>query len=120
MKRPYPLSEVWKLKDANPPFYTIDNFNLEGKKVLLRVDINSPLDKSCNITDDTRIKSHAKTVRELLDKGASVAILAHQGRPGDSDFTTLAPHHPLLCQYVKSDVKYLEDLFGPYAKSAIS
>jgi phosphoglycerate kinase len=108
------------LKDANPPFYTVDNFNLEGKKVLLRVDINSPLDKSCRITDDTRIKSHAETVRQLLDKGSSVAILAHQGRPGDSDFTTLAPHHPLLCQYVKSDVKYLEDLFGPYAKSAIS
>jgi len=109
------------LKDPNCSFYTIDNFNLEGKKVLLRVDINSPLDKSCSsITDDTRIRSHSETVRQLLDRGASVAILAHQGRPGDSDFTTLAPHHPLLCKYVRSDLKYLEDLFGPCAKSAIS
>lgn len=109
------------MRDSNCSFYTIDNFNLEGKKVLLRVDINSPLDKSCSrITDDTRIRSHAETVRQILDRGASVAILAHQGRPGDSDFTTLAPHNPLLCQYVKSDVKYLEDLFGPCAKSSIS
>jgi phosphoglycerate kinase len=109
------------LKDSRPPFHTIDNFNLEGKKVLLRVDINSPIDpNSGKITDDTRIKSHAETIRQILDRGASVAILAHQGRPGDSDFTTLAPHHPLLCKYVKSDIRYLEDLFGPCAKSAIS
>ena len=109
------------MKGSNPPFYTIDNFNLEGKKVLLRVDINSPIDpKSGRITDDTRIRNHAETVRHILDRGASVAILAHQGRPGDSDFTTLAPHHPLLCKYVKSDIRYTEDLFGPCAKSAIS
>jgi len=109
------------LKNQPPPFYTIDNFNLEGKKVLLRVDINSPIDpKSGRITDETRIKSHAATIREILDRGASVAILAHQGRPGDSDFTNLATHHPLLCKYVNSNINYTEDLFGPCAKSAIS
>lgn len=109
------------MKASRPPFYTIDNFNLEGKKILLRVDINSPIDpKSGRITDDTRIRSHAETVKELLGRGASVAILAHQGRPGDSDFTTLAPHHPLLCKYVGSDIRYTEDLFGPCAKSSIS
>lgn len=101
-------------------FYTMDDFNLEGRKVLLRVDINSPMDaKTGKITDDTRIRSHAETIKELLNRGSSVAVLAHQGRPGDSDFTTLAAHSALLSKYVGSDVKYVEGLFGPYARSSI-
>lgn len=109
------------MKSSSSAFYTMDDFNLKGKKVLLRVDINSPIDpKTGRITDDTRIKSHADTIRELVDKGASVAILAHQGRPGDSDFTTLAPHLPLLSKYINREVNYIEDLFGPCARSSIS
>lgn len=109
------------MKSGSSAFYTMDDFDLKGKKVLLRVDINSPIDpKTGQITDDTRIKSHADTIRELVDKGASVAILAHQGRPGDSDFTTLAPHLPLLSKYINRKVKYVEDLFGPCARSSIS
>jgi phosphoglycerate kinase len=106
---------------SKPPFYTMDNFNLGGKKVLLRVDINSPVDpKTGRITDDTRIKSHAETIKELLEMGASVTVLAHQGRPGDSDFTTLAAHSQLLSNYLKTNVNYVEDLFGPSARSSIS
>jgi len=109
------------MKSDKPSFYTMDDFNLEGKKVLLRVDINSPIDpKTCRITDDTRIKSHAETIKELLGMGASVTVLAHQGRPGDSDFTTLAAHSQLLSKHVKTDVNYVEDLFGPSARSSIS
>ncbi|MDI9643999.1 MAG: phosphoglycerate kinase [Candidatus Verstraetearchaeota archaeon] len=103
------------------PFYTMDDFAFEGKKVLLRVDINSPIDpKTGAIIDDTRIKSHAKTVKELVRMGASVAILAHQGRPGDSDFTNLEAHGELLSRYLDIEVKYVEDIFGPYARSEIS
>ncbi len=106
---------------ARPPFYTMDDFDFENKRVLLRVDINSPIDPKTNrILDDTRIKSHAATVRELIDKGASVAILAHQGRPGDSDFTTLEAHAPLLSDYVGANVNYVQDIFGPCARSSIS
>lgn len=109
------------MKSGSSAFYTMDDFNLKGKKVLLRVDINSPIDpKTGQITDDTRIKSHADTIRELVDKGASVAILAHQGRPGDSDFTTLSAHLPLLSKYLNRKVNYIEDLFGPCARSSIS
>jgi len=101
-------------------FYTMDDFDFEGKKVLLRVDINSPVDpKTGAILDDTRIKSHTLTIKELLDVGASVAVLAHQGRPGDNDFTTLAAHSSILSKYLKNDVKYVEDIFGPYARSSI-
>ncbi|MGQ9759968.1 MAG: phosphoglycerate kinase [Candidatus Methanomethylicaceae archaeon] len=102
-------------------FYTMDDFEFRGKKVLLRVDINSPIDpKTGDIMDDTRIGSHASTITELLEKGASVTILAHQGRPGDSDFTTLANHATLLSKYLKREVNYVEDIFGPAARSAIS
>lgn len=102
-------------------FHTMDDFDFHGKKVLLRVDINSPIDpKTGNITDDTRIRSHASTITELLEKGASVTVLAHQGRPGDSDFTTLANHATLLSKYLKRGVNYVEDVFGPAARSAIS
>ncbi|MCQ5336596.1 MAG: phosphoglycerate kinase [Candidatus Methanomethylicia archaeon] len=102
-------------------FYTMDDFDFNGKKVLLRVDINSPIDPNTNeILDDFRIKYHVPTILELLDKGASITILAHQGRPGDNDFTTLSNHARLLSRYLNREVKYIEDIFGPTAKSSIS
>lgn len=102
-------------------FYTMDDFDFEGKKILLRVDINSPIDpKTGKITDDTRIRSHVATIVELLNNGASVTVLAHQGRPGDNDFTTLEDHSKLLSKYLNKDVKYVEDIFGPTARAAIS
>jgi phosphoglycerate kinase len=108
------------MKSPSPSFYTVDDFSIEGQKVLLRVDINSPIDpKTGEILDDTRIRSHAETIRGLLDRGASVAVLAHQGRPGDNDFTTLKAHADLLSKYVKSEVKYVDDVFGPFARASI-
>jgi phosphoglycerate kinase len=100
-------------------FYTMDNFVFNGKKVLLRVDINSPIDKVGIISDDTRIRSHAKTINELIELGASVAVLAHQGRPGDADFTTLEAHSKILQKYVNAPLKYVDDLFGPCARDSI-
>ncbi len=107
------------MNSNTPSFYTMDNFVFDGKKVLLRVDINSPIDKSGKITDDTRIKSHAETINELIDLGASVAVLAHQGRPGDSDFTTLEAHSKILQKYLKVPLTYIDDLFGPCARESI-
>jgi phosphoglycerate kinase len=102
-------------------FYTMDNFDFNGKKTLLRVDINSPIDPMTGrITDDTRIRSHTATIKELLERGASVTILAHQGRPGDTDFTTLENHAVLLSKYLNKEVNYVEDVFGPSARSAVS
>ncbi|MCS7097901.1 MAG: phosphoglycerate kinase, partial [Candidatus Methanomethyliaceae archaeon] len=102
-------------------FYTMDDFDFDGKKILLRVDINSPIDpKTGEIIDDFRIKSHIPTVLELLEKGSSVTILAHQGRPGDYDFTTLKSHSEYLSKYINHEVKYVEDIFGPTARTIIS
>ncbi len=107
------------MKRDTLPFYTMDNFVFDGKKVLLRVDINSPIDNAGNISDETRIRSHAETINELIDLGASVSILAHQGRPGDADFTTLEAHSKMLQKHVKAPLKYVDDLFGPTAREAI-
>lgn len=74
-------------------FNTIDDFDVENKTVLVRIDINSPVDPSSGIIlDDTRLKLHAKTIKELSNKGAKVVLLAHQSRPGKKDFTDLSQH----------------------------
>ena len=74
-------------------FNTIDDFDVEDKTVLVRIDINSPVDPSSGIIlDDTRLKLHAQTIKELSNKGAKVVLLAHQSRPGKKDFTTLSQH----------------------------
>ena len=102
-------------------FYTIDDFNFKDKTVFVRVDLNCPIDqKSREFLDDRRIVEHAKTVKELSDKGAKVVVLAHQGRPGDeAEFTTLQKHAERLGKYVGKKVKYVPDILGPTAQSEL-
>ena len=100
---------------------TIDDFDFKGKTALVRVDFNSPIDlKSKKVLDDTRIKAHGEsTIKELSQKGARVVILAHQGRPGDPDFTPLKEHAQLLGKILGKPVKYVDDIFGEKAQKAI-
>ncbi len=101
-------------------FNTIDNFDVENKTVLVRIDINSPVDPSSGIIlDDTRLKLHAQTVKELSNKGAKVVLLAHQSRPGKKDFTTLSQHAEALSDILNLRVKYVDSLFASAAKEAI-
>ncbi|WP_424354951.1 phosphoglycerate kinase [Methanobacterium sp. MBAC-LM] len=102
------------------PFYTIDDFNLEDKTVLVRVDINSPVDPSTgSILDDTRIKLHAETIDEISKKGAKTVVLAHQSRPGKKDFTTLQQHAKALSNILNRHVDYIDDIFGTAAREEI-
>ncbi len=102
-------------------FNTIDDFNMEDKTVLLRVDINSPVDPNTGyILDDTRIRMHAETIAEISDRDAKVVILAHQSRPGKKDFTTLEQHSKALSQILKKPVNYVDDIFGSNARGFIS
>lgn len=102
-------------------FYTIDDLKLEDKTVLVRVDVNSPVDpKSGLILDDTRIKLHAETISELAGKDAKIVLLAHQSRPGKSDFTNLKQHAQSLSRILGKPVKYVDDIFGSNAKSHVS
>ena len=101
-------------------FNTIDDFDVEDKTVLVRIDINSPVDPSSGIIlDDTRLKLHAQTVKELSNKGAKVVLLAHQSRPGKKDFSTLAQHAEALSDILNLRVKYVDSLFSNSAKDAI-
>ena len=87
------MNNSYQIKTVNRwllDFYTIDDFALDNKTVLVRVDINSPVDPSTGlILDDTRIRLHAETIGELSNRGAKTVVLAHQSRPGKKDFTTL-------------------------------
>src|SRR5579862_6502572 len=65
-------------------FRTLDQADLKGKRVLLRVDLNVPMDNG-KVTDATRIERVAPTIKEIADKGGKVIILAHFGRPKGAD-----------------------------------
>lgn len=101
-------------------FHTLDDFNLRGRKVLLRVDINSPVDDvTLKLEDGAKIRSSVPTIREIVDRGGKLAILAHQGRPGDYDFIPLNEHAEYLSRYLGRKVRYVDDIFGGYALKAI-
>src|SRR3972149_6800455 len=72
-------------------FFTMDDFDLAGRTVLVRVDINSPIDPTTGrLLNDARMREHLATIRDL--RNTKAAILAHQSRPGKDDFTTLQAH----------------------------
>jgi phosphoglycerate kinase len=101
-------------------FYTIDDLDLDNKTVLVRGDINSPVDPSTGLLlDDTRIRLHSETIKELSNKGAKTVILAHQSRPGKKDFTTLQQHAESLSKILNKNVDYVDDIFGSNARNSI-
>jgi len=99
-------------------FLTLDDVDVSGKKLLLRVDINSPIDpETLTILDDSRIKAILTTLRDLEE--AAVVLVSHQSRPGKKDFTSLEPHVLILRKYLGDRVKFIDDIFGPAARKAI-
>ena len=104
------------MKDYN----TLDDFDVENKTVLLRVDFNMPLDKNTfEILDTTRIKRALPTINELVENNAKTVILAHQGRQGSWDFISLEQHAKALENLLGKTVKYVDDVFGEEAQNAI-
>ena len=114
------LSRTEPLGLSGPGFHTLDDFCLLGRRVLLRLDINSPVDeKTLRLVDGSKIRQSIATLRELMDRGAKVTILAHQGRPGDYDFIPLNEHAAFMSQYLGRKVRYVDDLMGARALRAI-
>ena len=104
------------MKDYN----TLDDFNVENKTVLLRVDFNMPLDKkTLDITDDTRIRLALPTIKELITKNAKIVILAHQGKQGSWDFISMQKHAQMLQRLLEKNVTFIDDIYGEKAKNAI-
>ena len=101
-------------------FHTLEDFNFKDKTVLLRVDINCPLDReTLKIINDARIRRIIPTVRELMGKRAKVVILAHQSRKGKCDFTSLEQHAERLSKNLNYPVEYVDDVMGDKAMKAI-
>jgi phosphoglycerate kinase len=100
------------------PIGTIRELGAEGKTVLLRLDLNSPIDPTSNlILDDKRFREHLPTIRAL---GKSrVVIVTHQSRPGKKDFTTLEAHAEKLEQLLDKPVTYVDSIFGRHAREAV-
>lgn len=100
---------------------TLDDFDFKGKTVLCRFDMNSPLDPDTKRPKDiTRIKSSLTTIKELSQKGAKTVILTHQG--GDLEYQNYGstkPHAQILSKLLDVEVKYIDDVCGPYAQENI-
>ncbi len=97
-------------------FLTIDDFEVAGRTVLFRADINSVVVEG-RVEMKERIQENAKTIRELSEKGARVVVFAHQGRVGRADFLPLNQHAELLRRFV--DLEFVEDIIGPAARAGI-
>ncbi len=92
---------------------------LKGKKILMRVDINSNIDtEKMEIRDSPRIRALVPALNEYFKKSA-VIILAHQSRPGEKDFTDLDIHAKEIQKYLGRPVKFVKDIFGQQAVQAI-
>ena len=101
--------------------HTLDEYNVQGKTVLCRVDMNQPVDRATDsLKSIARITACAPTVKELSDKGAKVVLLAHQGSDIEyKNFYCTRPHAKVLSGLLGHEVKWIEDVCGPTARAAI-
>src|SRR3954468_22989265 len=101
-------------------FKTLDSANLSGKRVLVRVDLNVPMENG-KITDATRIERIVPTIMEIGDKGGKVILLAHFGRPkGRDPKESLKPVAAELGRILKQNVAFADDCVGELAEKAIA
>jgi len=100
-------------------FFTLDDFPMEGKTVLMRVDINSTIDlKGNKIMGRERFRQLVPSISDL--KGSKLVLLAHQSRAGRPDCVKLGLHRKVLEEVLEREVIYVEDLIGSEARNAIS
>jgi len=95
---------------------TLSNFNLKNKTVLLRADLNSNVHKG-RVFMSERIRQNAETIKILKKKKAKIIVIAHQGRPGKSDFLSLKQHAKLLNKFTK--IRFIDDIIGKKSEKAI-
>ncbi len=97
----------------------IDSYDFAGKRALIRVDFNVPLDDDLKITDTTRIDAALPTIHKVLTGGGSVILMSHLGRPKKNFENKLSLKHivPYLNQVLKTEVKFADDCMGESAKT---
>ena len=101
---------------------TIEDVNVSGKRVLVRVDFNVPMDDNKKITDENRIMGALPTINYLLKHGAKVVLCSHMGRPkGEFNMKySLAPVAERLSQLLGQEVKMAKDVIGPDADATVA
>lgn len=101
--------------------HTLDEFDVAGKTVLCRVDMNQPVDRQTDTLKSTaRIEACVPTLRELSDKGAKLVVLAHQGSDIEyKNFYCTRPHAKVLAQLLDRPVRWIDDVCGPTARQMI-
>ena len=102
------------------PFHTLDDVDVKGKRVLLRVDLNVPMEGG-RVTDATRLERVAPTITEIADRGGRVILLAHLGRPrGRDPKDSLKPVAAALAGIIKRPAAFADDCIGEVASRAVS
>ena len=96
---------------------TVDQINFLGKKALIRVDFNVPLDKDYNITDDNRMTAALPTIKKILKDGGEVILMSHLGRPKEGPTEKYSLKHlvPHLSDLLGQHVEFADDCIGPEA-----
>ena len=102
-------------------FKTLDHVNLDGKRVLLRVDLNVPMEQG-KVTDATRIERILPTIKEIAQKGGKIILLAHFGRPkaGPDTENSLQPLVSVLSQQLGQEIAFAKDCIGPEAEGKVA
>lgn len=101
--------------DATMPILRMNDLDLAGKRVLVREDLNVPIDDAGHITSEQRITAALPTLRRLLDQGAAVIVMSHRGRPVEGEFDeseSLAPVAARLGELLGMDVPLVRDWVG--------
>ena len=93
---------------------TVRDYDFSGKKAIVRVDFNVPLDDHFNVTDDTRIRAAAPTIKTILEKGGSAILMSHLGRPknGPEDKFSLKHIVTKVSEHLGVNVKFVSDCIG--------
>ncbi|HEX7523845.1 MAG TPA: phosphoglycerate kinase, partial [Candidatus Deferrimicrobium sp.] len=101
---------------------TIDQLDLSGKRTLVRVDFNVPIDKAGNVTDDTRLQAALPTIRLAIERGAKTILVSHLGRPKGKRLPemSLAPVAPCLSRLLGQPVAFAQDCVGEPASMAVA
>src|SRR5499426_3298140 len=101
-------------------FRTLDDADVTGKRVLVRVDLNVPMEGG-RVTDATRLQRVAPTITEIADKGGKVILLSHFGRPkGRDPKESLKPVAEALARALGKPVAFANDCIGPDAEKAVA
>ncbi|MEW6709793.1 MAG: phosphoglycerate kinase, partial [Candidatus Riflebacteria bacterium] len=103
-------------------FRTIRDIDFTGRRVLVRVDFNVPLDENLKITDDTRMRMAVPTLKHIMEKGGRLVVMSHLGRPKGQpvdkySLKSLVSH---LSQLLGKPVKFAEDCIGEKAQTVVN